>query len=162
MSYVEGFFISALVNPQGCILHGSRSGQDYNKLEEYNSTVNFVRDGAYDAEGTPLGWNVTIGEDRYSIHNRKRWGWNAGKHSRDFVAAEFAQAKVGEPITDAQLDMFEHWWRSVVMVDYPNIPMFFINHSELEQGIAAGKTDAGRIGAEANMLRERIMERLAA
>lgn len=158
IEYVQGNVIGTLLDPEGCILHGTRSDQPYNKREEYDSTVNYVRNGT---DGI-TGWNVTIAEDRYCEHmSPKQWGWNARGHSRLFIAAEFAQAKVGEPITDKQLDMFEHWWRFKVKPAHPNIPLFFINHSELEAGIADGKTDAARRGAEAEALRERIMERLS-
>lgn len=157
---MQGNIVGLLMNPKGCILHGTRSGQAYTKLEEYNSTVNFVRSGAIDSKGNRLGWSVTIGTDRYCVHSHSYWGWNAGEHSDEYVAAEFAQSHEGEAITPQQLDMFEHWWRTEVKPKWPDIPLVFINHSELPQGIAAGKTDAFPRGFEAEALRARIIERL--
>lgn len=125
--------------------------------------MNFVREGAYDSEGTPLGWHVTIGEDRYCTHMPvTKWGWNAGGDSRRWVAMEFVQARIDDLITDGMIDMFVHWFRNIVLPIWPNIPQVFMMHSETEQGQSIGKTDAARRGAGANRLRNRMIERLAA
>lgn len=79
-----------------------------------------------------------------------------------YLAYEFSQAKIGEPITDDQVDMFVHWYNAEVLVEYPNMPKIFPCHSELAAGIADGKSDAARRGVEAEDLRERILRRLAA
>lgn len=90
----------------------------------------------------------------------QQWGWNARGHSAVYLAYEFAQAKEGEPITDGQIDMFIHWYYSRALPAWPTLPKVFINHSELAAGIADGKTDAARRGAEAIELRQRILKRV--
>lgn len=153
----------ALWSPRGILVHGTQSGQPYNHWQEYQGTVNFVRNGAYDSKGTPLGWHVTIGVDRYCTHMRPtEWGWNAGDDSKRWVACEFVQAQIDDLITDGQIDMFVYWFENEVMPIWPNIPQVFMMHSETAQGQSIGKTDAARRGAGANRLRNRMIERLAA
>lgn len=150
--------VGTLINPQGIIVHGTQSGLARPRLEEYNSTVNYVRSGA-----SGYGWNVTIHEDRYCKHfSTRQWGWNARYHSGSYVAAELVQAQIDDLITDGEIDLFVHWFNAEVLPVWPNIPRVFIMHSELEAGIADGKTDAAKRGQRADALRARILERLAA
>lgn len=144
------------VQPRGVILHGSRSGKRQDALKEYSGTVNW-------AVGNPagLGWHATIGPGVYGAHmTARQWGWNAREHSRDFLAVEFAQPTIDDPITDAMVAAFVEWWRIEVAPVWPALTprvLLLPMHSELPAGKRDGKTDAFRAGsAEADDLRRRI------
>lgn len=158
MERIAGNTVGTLVLPRGFLLHGTQSGVPSNKRDEYERTIRFVRNGAIDSQGSRLGWNTTIAEDRYCIHSEGRWGWNARQHSSQWVAAEFAQSMIDEPITDDQIDMFVHYANA----EQPLIPRVLIMHSETEAGVSDGKTDPARRGVLADRLRARVMERLVA
>lgn len=143
--------------PVGIILHGSRSGQAWSIGREFVSTRNYA------TSGIELGWNATIGPDAYSVHMTAReWGWNArSPASQTLLAVEFAQAQLSDPITDAQVRAFVHWYEHEVMPMWgaldlsadAALPM----HSELPAGVQDGKTDAFTRNSErANDLRARI------
>lgn len=144
--------------PSGIILHGSRSGQQWSIGSEFDSCRNFAAGGA-----GGLGWNVTVGQDEYSVHmTARQWGWNArSPASQTLLAVEFAQAQLVDPITDAQVRAFVHWyehevvpvWGALDLSADAALPM----HSELPAGMADGKTDAFLAWSErANDLRARI------
>jgi hypothetical protein len=145
--------------PDGIILHGSRSGVVGRPLEyEYHGTRRYA------ASGIELGWTVTVGDDMISLHMSPReWGWNARQHSSSYLACEFAQATVNDPITDGQVRAFCWWVENEVLPVWPgfdtsNLPM----HSELPAGIRDGKTDTFPRGdPRAFELRQRILVRLA-
>lgn len=127
--------------PRGIILHGSRSGQSWSIGREFVSTRNYAASGA---DG--LGWNATIGPDAYSMHMTAReWGWNAREASRTYLAVEFAQSTVDEPITVGQVRAFVHWyahevvpvWGALDLSRDDALPM----HSELAAGRRDGKSD---------------------
>lgn len=152
---VAGVFAA---RPKGIILHGSRSGQRWGVQQEFDSCRNFAAGGA-----NGLGWSASIGPDAYSIHMTAReWGWNArSPASQTFLAVEFAQATLPDPVTDAQVRAFAHWythevvpvWGALYLADDAALPM----HSELPSGVADGKTDAfTRWSARADDLRARI------
>lgn len=144
------------MTPGGFLLHGTQSGVPGPKRVEYERTVQYVRDGAIDSQGSRLGWNCTIAEDRYCIHSESwEWGWNARQHSSQWVAVEFAQAQIDELISDGQIDMFVHYANA----EHPRVSREFIMHSETEAGIQDGKTDAAKKGQRADALRNRIKER---
>lgn len=150
--------------PNGVILHGSRSGVAGNpKASEYTGTANYEVNNTAD-----LGWNATIGENIVAVHlTPKEWGWNARNSSQKHLAVEFAQATVDEPLTDAQVDAFVAWLKERVLTVYPDLPLAFPTHAELdgtaEYGTYDGKSDAFPKGdARTDDLRARIMARLGA
>lgn len=106
-----------------------------------------------------LAWHVTIGEGEIACHlPLNRWGWHAGSHSRRWFGAEFAQPTGDDPITDLQVQTFCWWWRNVVRKRWPGVPDHFLGHSEVRQGINAGKTDPYTVGSpEMDNLRRRIL-----
>ena len=143
--------------PEGIILHGSRSGiQGRPRQLEFDGTRRYA------AQGIPLGWNVTVGEDAISLHmSPKEWGWNARGASPRYLAVEFAQATAYDEISDGQVRAFVWWILTEVLPVWPsldlgNLPM----HSELPEGRQDGKSDVflrgdqrgddlrARIGAE--------------
>ena len=142
--------------PAGTVIHGSRSGSQNNQLQEYKGTVNYAAGGA---DG--LYWQVTVGPGRYCVHGPvQRWGWHAGDvadypgmGSQRWLGAEFAQAQLGGAVDDSTFLAFAFWFRDVARVRYPTLPTRFRMHSEMPQGVAAGKTDlvlpeqAGRVRA---------------
>lgn len=141
--------------PVGVILHGTRSGQPYTTDQEYQATIRFVRSGA-----GGLGWSFTCGNGVIAVHmTPQQWGWNARSASSKHLACEFAQANLGDPITDAQIDAFCWWFLNVARAAWPNLPKAFPYHSELPQGIADGKTDVEPRGQHS--VRDRILARLA-
>jgi hypothetical protein len=127
--------------PRGIILHGSRSGKKQDPLKEYAGTVNWA---VKNPEG--LGWTATIGPGVYCVHMTcKQWGWNAREHSRDFLAVEFAQPTIADPITDAMVAAFAEWYRVEVRRAWPLLtPRVLVlpMHSELPAGKRDGKSDA--------------------
>jgi hypothetical protein len=89
------------------------------------------------------------------------WGWNARGQSRDYLAIEFAQPTVNDPISDHQIDAAAWWIREVARPAWPDLPGVLIHHSEIPAGIRDGKTDVyPRGSAEADAFRQRLMERL--
>ena len=131
---VAGNFASV---PAGVILHGTRSGQNYDVRQEFDATVNYVRAGA-----AGLGWHVTVGDMVIATHIAPQaWGWNAREHSDDYLAAEFAQAKLGGPITDGQINAFAWWFLTHARAVWPKLPAFFPTHASLPAGIRDGKSD---------------------
>lgn len=123
--------------PAGVILHGTRSGRDWTLYEEYSATLRFAESGA-----GGLGWNVTIGDGmRYEHINPGWWGWNAREHSSQYLAAEFAQAQRGDPITDGQVGEFADWFVKVARKRWPELPLVFPEHYELPAGQRDGKSD---------------------
>lgn len=140
--------------PQGVILHGSRSGQNYDTAREYQATVNYVRAGA-----GGLGWHITCADNLIAVHmTPAEWGWSARGASQRLLACEFAQATADRPISDAQVAAFAWWFLNVARATWPNLPAYFPMHSELPEGIADGKSDVFPRGdGRADELRARIL-----
>lgn len=148
--------------PKGVILHGSRSGVAGNpKDKEYLGTARYEV-----ANTDDLGWNATIGENRVAVHlTPQEWGWNARGSSDNWLAVEIAQATVDEAITDAQVVALADWIKTRVLPAWPNLPMMFPSHAELdgtpEYGPKDGKTDVHPKGSAAmEDLRGRLMKAL--
>lgn len=140
--------------PAGVILHGTRSGQSYSTEQEYQATLNYVRAGA-----AGLGWNVTIGERSIALHMTPRYyGWNARHHSSVHLAVEFAQANLGDPISDQQIYNFCYWFETIARESWPQLPPAFPYHSELPAGIGDGKTDPEPRGEHG--IRDRILAQI--
>jgi hypothetical protein len=144
--------------PSGIILHGSRSGRRQSRQQEYDATRRF-------AQQTELGWNTTIGEDRYAVHySAQHWGWNARAASRHYLAVEIAQPLEEYLVTAAQVRALVAWYRAEVVPqwgEYPVTAAHWPTHAELEAsgatGARDGKTDVYRAGsANATILRAEI------
>lgn len=147
--------------PKGVILHGSRSTRRENSThQEFMGTAHF-------ALNTVLGWNVTVGDDEIAIHlAADEWGHHARQASDNYLSVELAQPDLGFPISDGQVRAFCWWMRKFVVPRWPNLPMHFPTHSEVEKngetGHNDGKTDVcpWQNVDEANALRQRILDRL--
>lgn len=146
----------------GCILHGSRSGLSRPVDVEFQSTVNYVRNGT---DGV-TGWNATGGNGEVSVHFDAGWyGWHARAASDEFLAFEFAQGTEANAITDAQVRGFAAWWTQEVEPRWPGITRHFPTHAEVEMagltGERDGKTDVFGVGNPASEeLRSRIRAEL--
>jgi hypothetical protein len=163
IEHVPGIISGTFANqPQGVILHGSRSGSQNGTAAEYRGTVGYVSRGT---DGT-VGWHATIGDDAYAVHmDAGRWGWSARAASQRFLAVEFAQATVDRSISDAQVRAFCHWLQHEALPVWPGLPMHFPSHAEVEAagltGARDGKTDVYPGGdPRLEDLRRRIGERL--
>lgn len=159
---IQGSFAAM---PLGVILHGSRSGASHDAIAEFTGTAGYCKRGALipDADGGYyVAWNVTIGPNRVGTHiSPGEWGWNAGSDSKIYLAVEFSQPKVTDPISDAQVNAFCWWFAEVARKTWPNLPAYFPLHSETAQGKRVGKTDAFPAGSpQGNDLRARIYARL--
>ena len=148
--------------PKGIILHGSRSGVSGNpKAREALGCSNWVNNNP-----SGMGWNATIGENEYYVHMpASMWGWNAFSASDDYLAVEFAQATVDEPITDAQVDAFVHYVKTQVFPIWPDIPLTLKTHAEVEASgetvQTSGKTDVFPYrDVRAEDLKARILKKL--
>jgi hypothetical protein len=147
--------------PRGVILHGSRSGHPQSTHAEYVGTANYAVD-----EPNGLGWNATIGDDEVAIHILSdEWGWNARTASSHYLAVEFAQPTVNDPISDAQVRAFCWWWIETKKM-WPSLSKYMPTHAELDGtieygGYTDGKTDVfPKTDARATELRQRIISRL--
>lgn len=149
---IAGTFAST---PLGVILHGSRSGiPNRPTLAEYLGTASFAV-----GNSAGLGWNITCGTDRLAIHYpATRWGWNARQHSSQYLACEFAQANLGDHITDGQVKAFVWWFRNKARATWPRLRAEFPNHSDLPAGIADGKSDCEPRGV--HTVRDRVLAEL--
>lgn len=141
--------------PKGILLHGSRGGAD-NRAKEYQGTANWAASPANN-----LGWNATIGEGVYCVHmTARQWGWNAREHSSLYLAVEFAQPTINDPITDRQVAAFVAWWRADVLPVWPTLTVDrtpLPAHSEMPAGKRDGKSDTYPAGDKRNdELRQRI------
>lgn len=135
--------------PHGIILHSTRSGRYWGEENEYIGTLSYVDNGA-----AGLGWNATIGPGEICEHiNVDHWGWNARGHSRHYLAIEFAQARLGDPISDESIAAAAYWIKHFAEPSWPNVANKLIEHRELAAGIADGKTDIGADQDVPNRLR---------
>jgi len=149
--------------PKGVILHGSRSGRASNPIgAEYTGTANYE---VNNPDG--LGWNATIGDGFVAVHmDARHWGWNARGASDDYLAVEFAQPTESNAITDGQVQAFVDWFRRDVQSVWPNMPLNFPTHAELDGtpeygGYHDGKTDVFSKGSPStDQLRGRILATL--
>lgn len=144
--------------PNGIILHGSRSGVPGNpKDKEYQATARYEVSNPND-----LGWNATIGEGKVAVHlDPREWGWNARAASETYLGVEFAQATADEPITDPQVTAFVDWVKARVLPIWPNLPLVFPSHAEIDRDVLKsdqGKSDVFAYGSpKMTELRARIM-----
>jgi hypothetical protein len=147
--------------PQGIILHGSRSGQNWDTDREFDSCRQYAANGA-----GGLGWTATIGNLEYSCHMTPRqYGWNARSDSSRMLAVEFAQARLGDPITDRQVEAFVAWYNAEVVPVWGALDLSqdrsLPTHAELSTGAADGKSDCYPAHSEgAKDVRARIRARL--
>jgi hypothetical protein len=147
--------------PKGVILHGSGSGRASNPpLAEYAGTANWEN---INPDG--LGWNATIGPNIVAIHlSAREWGHNARAASDDYLAVELAQPVRSVPISDEQVNAFCAWFEAEVLPVWPDIPLYFPTHCEVERngetGKIDGKDDVFPDALRADELRSRIMARL--
>ena len=144
--------------PAGCILHGSRSGSSSNTThEEFVGTASWAQNNP---DG--LGWNATIGDHEICTHMMAdQWGHNARAASDNYLAVEFAQPTIGDPISDGQVEAFAWWWLNEVEERWPGIARYFPSHAEVEDQGETGAND-GKLrfpsgDARADDLRARIM-----
>jgi len=158
LEWVQGNVIGNLTAPQGIILHSTRSAIPRGEVEEYEGTLNYVRGGA-----NGLGWNATVGPGLVCEHmNPDQWGWNAREASSHYVAIEHAQARLGDPVSDALLDASAWYIKNKVYARWPNMPRTLVHHSELPAGVQDGKSDMAPKGsAKAEELRQRLLARLS-
>lgn len=148
--------------PRGVILHGSRSGAPNTTHQEFVGTARYAT-----VEPNGLGWNATVGSDEIAIHMAyNRWGWNARAASSHYLAVEFAQAHVSDPIDDGQVRAF-CWFFAGARKTWLGLPATFPTHAELDGtpeygGYLDGKTDVFPKGdPRTTNLRKRIFDRLA-
>ena len=148
--------------PDFIAIHGSRSGTGRSTNAEYDGTRAYAR-------VTDLGWNITVGNDRYSIHMATRqWGYHARATSRRSLSAELAQANRYFAIEDGQVRAFCHWLRASVLAAWPDWvigPGQLLSHGEIEArgwtGVRDGKDDPFLAGdPRMDELRARILARL--
>lgn len=144
------------------ILHGSRSGRPQPTHDEYVGTARYAA-----VEPNGLGWNATIGSDEIALHiPLSHWGWNARAASSHYLAVEFAQPTVNDPITDGQVRAF-CWWYGEAKQRWPALSKSMPTHAELDGsveygGYYDGKTDVFPKGDHRTTdLRQRILNRLA-
>jgi hypothetical protein len=91
----------------------------------------------------------------------KEFGWNCGNESDEWIAAEFAQPTIDDPIDDTQVDAYCWWVRNEVLPVWPRLPHVIVAHSDLQQGIAQGKSDPYRRGSpELEAFKGRVRQRL--
>lgn len=148
------------VMPKGVILHGTRSGNPNNDVdEEFNGTLNYVRNGAND-----LGWNATVGDGIIAIHmHPSDWGWHARACSYKYVGIEIAQAVESIDITDKQIETIAWYLRNYVYKYWSNMPHTLVTHSEVDGtadygGQYDGKTDVfSRGNPKAQELKDAIL-----
>lgn len=150
--------------PLGVLLHGSRSGVAGNPTAtEFLGTATYAT-----VEPNGLAWTATIGDDALALHlPLNQWGWHARACSPLYVGAEFAQATVNDPISDAQVRAF-CWLFQQLRGVYPDLPRHFPTHAEVDGTTAYGGTYDGKTDCyprgdpRADELRARIAARLDA
>jgi hypothetical protein len=160
---VPGHVAGRLSSPKGLLLHGTRSGAAGNSTaQEFDGTVNYVQNGT---DGT-VGWHCTVGDNEIALHMKPdQYGWNARAASDHYLAAEFAQATVDKPISNAQVDAFCWWVQHEVLPVFPALPHVLKTHAEVEDsgetGANDGKSDVYPTGdARAEDVKARIRARL--
>jgi hypothetical protein len=146
-SVAESFMFTS--PPVGCILHGTRGGAA-TRQAEFEATCNYVRAGA-----NGLSWQATIFDGVIAIHlPDEAWGWNAKGASSRYLAVEFVQPRLGDEITDEQVQTFCYFFRTA-RITWPDLPLDLVAHSELDP---ANKSDPFPVDSPKNTeLRRRIM-----
>jgi hypothetical protein len=139
--------------PLGIIVHGSRSEQSERTIdEEFTGTVSYASGGA---DGK--AWNVTVGDRCWARHaGPQKWGWNAREHSSDYLAVEFAQPNLGDPITDGQIEAYVDWYVTDVVPWWGRVVTPTVMHAALLAGIRDGKSDLFPIGREGDAFQARL------
>lgn len=145
--------------PRGVILHGSRSGNAGNPIDqEYKGTASYEVNNS-----AGLGWHATIGERKVAVHlTAQEWGWNARAASPAYLAVEFAQPTAAHTITEGQIAAFVAWFKQIVQPAWPGLPLHFPTHAEVERsgetGQIDGKSDCYAYGdIRADQLRSAIL-----
>lgn len=158
--------------PEYVVLHGSRSGRPKTTRQELDGTRHWAR-----ANPDGYGWNVTVGDDEYSIHlDAGLWGHHASGISHRSLSCELAQPTAAYPVTDAMVRALCHWLAAQVFPRHPNLAhrirsgaglhLVMPTHAEVERwGWTTawwGKSDVFPFGdPRADALRARILTRLA-
>jgi hypothetical protein len=154
--------------PKGIVLHSSRSGctltpagEPWTTMHEFQSTCNWAKNAANE-----YGWNVTVGPNVWAAHMRPtQYGINCGtKASGEYLAVEFSQALLGQPIVQEQVTAFAAMWRDYIVPVWPHLAateaanrLLLPAHSEMPQGVADGKTDPWpKATAELDQFRARL------
>lgn len=153
--YVAGVFTTC---PKGFLLHSSRSGLARSEYDEFLSTAAYCQ-----SNPDGLAWHASIGPGAVAIHMRPQaWGWSArSPASSEWIAVEFAQGRLGDPISDDQVDAFCAYAVARVLAVWPQMPLAFVFHSWLPAGIKDGKTDPYPIGEpDGDMFLDKIVARL--
>lgn len=89
------------------------------------------------------------------------WGWNARSHSAAYLAIEFAQGRLGDPIDDSTIDAAAWWINEIARAQWPDLSLTLVHHSELPSGRADGKSDVELRGSTAaDIFRQRVLSRL--
>ncbi len=152
---------SFFMTPKGFVLHSTRSGVSR------PAQIEFPAAASYETNRTDgCGCNATIGDDTVAIHAPwGRWAWHARKASRYYISLEIAQGTSDDPISDAEVRAIV-WAVEQARDTWPQIPLVFRTHAELEQegetGLIDGKTDVFPYGdPRADELRAKILTRLA-
>lgn len=143
--------------PRHIWLHGSRSGQLWSVKSEFDSTRGYARRGA-----NGLGWGATAGEGEYSVHyNARRWGHNIRELSDDGQAIEFAQSRLGVPISDRMVWTAACYIHDEVFAAFPSLNadnVVLLEHWETAPGRRDGKSDIdpSRPGELAGRVRDEL------
>lgn len=154
--------------PKGIVLHSSRSGrmltpagEPWTVMHEFQSTCNWAKNPANE-----WGWNITIGPNVWAAHMRAtEFGINCGtKASSQYLAVEFSQALLGQPIVQEQVAAFAAMWREYIVPVWPHLValeavdrLLLPHHSEMPQGKSDGKSDVYPAGsADTDLFRARI------
>ena len=125
---------------KGFVLHATRGGLSSQEAE-YSSCVNWFLNPASEASST-----IVIGPSGEITEMVKLpvVCWTTAQHNAEYAAVEMAQGKVNEPLTTAAVDSLVWYLKNVFFKNYPNLTPSAITlpfHSELPQGISAGKSD---------------------
>lgn len=128
-------------------------------MQEFEATAQYAQ-----TNPDNLCWHATIGDGIVAIHlAAEAWGWSARAFSSDYLAVEFAQPNLGDPISDAAVAAFAWWWLNIARVRWPELPRLFVNHSEVDRLLQTpdGKTDLWPAQSrQAADFRQRILARV--
>jgi len=153
--YIAGVFTAC---PKGFLLHSSRSGLARSEYDEFLSTAAYCQ-----SNPAGLAWHASIGPQVVAVHlSPRQWGWNArSPASYEWIASEFAQGRLDDPIGDEQIDAFCWYALHEVRPVWPDIPLVLIHHSQTVSGQRDGKSDIYPIDdPELAAFNERILSRL--
>lgn len=124
---------------RGVILHSTRGGASTVE-QEFAGTLNWFANPASQVSAHDV---IAADGTLAFVVDDELTAWHAGIHNNEWLGIELVQPRLGDPFTDAQFKTLGERLRYLsakfgFLLDAEHLPF----HSQVQQGIASGKSDA--------------------